>query len=73
MNAEAIIDFIIRKPIQKVEFNDTFNRILHQMHLQLKQVSHSMNELTWNQGLMDSNSNMKQPEMIRSTSAFIKD
>lgn len=33
MNNDAIIDYVIRKPIQKNDFNEIFNKILIQMHL----------------------------------------
>ena len=72
MNIDAAIDFIIKKPIQKQEFNEVFNKIIMQMHLQLNQVSMSMNEIIYPQGT-DNNNIVRQPVVTRATSAFIKD
>jgi len=33
MNQDAMIDFVIRKPLQKAEFGEVFNKILLQLHL----------------------------------------
>lgn len=49
MNYEAMIDFVIRKPIQKAEFKDIFSKIMLQLHMNLGQVSHSMNEIFFTQ------------------------
>lgn len=47
MNIDATIDFVIKKPIQKQEFNEIFNKIMVQLHLSMNQVTMSMNELVY--------------------------
>lgn len=73
MTMEAAIDFVIRKPVQKREFTEIFNKIILQLHMQLNQVSLSMNDIFYPQGPLEGIAIPKPPEVMRSTSAFIKD
>jgi hypothetical protein len=72
LNLERHIDFTMRKPIQKQEFNTIFDKIQVQLHLSLLPMSASMSEIIYQQINTDNMAPSSKLEgIVRSISAYV--
>lgn len=71
LNLDTLIDFVLRKPIMKRDFNLIFDKIQVQLHLSLLPASASMNEIMYQQMNTDMAPSAKLEGLIRSISAYV--